>query len=208
MSVICFLDHFCPLSCALLECAIQNKLLLHNIRVISGIILTFPSRYRHVLQTQADWAVIWPIPTPHWVAEHSCGLDPGLCFSVYTEVCIGAAGHRGATRPAYNFHRNQCGGGQRKVVICFVQSALTCPYPLSPTLLFGPCRVSRLLRELFTGLIRLHGPNCVFNSRDMPCNGVHAFRNQHPGDIFTGGHKLQAHCRMSTYFGAKIFDIR
>lgn len=39
-----------------------------------------------------------------------------------------------------------------------------------------------------------------------PATGVHAFRNQHPGDIFTGGHKLQAHTRVSTYFVPKMFS--
>lgn len=62
----------------------------------------------------------------------------------------------------------------------FAQSALSCPYPLSPTLLLRLCRVSQLLQELFTGVIRLHVPNFVFNSGGIPCNRAHAFGNQHP----------------------------
>ena len=67
----------------------------------------------------------------------------------------------------------------------------TRPTPiLYPELSFSPpCRVSQLLRELFTGAIRLHVPNCIFHSEAGCRGGAHgrmrAFRNQHPGDILT-----------------------
>lgn len=69
-------------------------------------------------------------------------------------------------------------GGDGEAVCA--QSALSCPYPLSPTLLLRLCRVSQLLQELFTGAIRLHVPNFAFNSRGIPRDRARAFGNQHP----------------------------